>query len=129
MAKHKRKSSTGDGAEASKKAKTGAGSDRPMAGGSSGQQMGKVDPTFGQRSAIPGLDDDYSYEEPGSGEENLDYGSCASGSEGMSEEDKVGREAMQYLRAVRLVICLFLPLSSSTTPSLRRIMKRDREPC
>lgn len=112
MAKHKRKSSGGgmDGREGSgsassghaqqKKVKTGLGSDRPQGG-----QQGKIDPTFGQRSAIPGLDDDdrYAYEEPGdsdSHDEAMHLGE-ASGSEGMGEEERVGREALQYLRAVR----------------------------
>lgn len=51
---------------------------------------GRVDPTFGQRSALPGLDDDTSME---ADEEGLNYD---------EEEDA----ALAYLRAVRLVpIC------------------------
>lgn len=46
----------------------------------------RVDPTYGQRSAIPGLDDDTSFGD----EDELDY------SEDMN--------ALEYLRSVRLVI-------------------------
>lgn len=47
----------------------------------------RVDPTYGQRSAIPGLDDDTIINDLGEG---LDY-----------EEDM---DALAYLRAVRLVL-------------------------
>lgn len=46
----------------------------------------RVDPTYGQRSAIPGLDDENTM----AGDDWLDY------------ED--GMEALTYLRAVRLVL-------------------------
>ena len=53
----------------------------------------KVDPTYGQRSAIPGLDNEtLQY-----GDEDFDY-----------DEDM---DALAYLRAVRLVLLLFTAIS------------------
>jgi len=50
---------------------------------------GRFDPTYGQKSAIPGLDDDNTME---------------ADDEGLNYHDEVELSAMAYLRAVRLVL-------------------------
>lgn len=65
--------------------------------GSKGSVMARVDPTFGQRSALPGLDD-YSKDAYG-----VDDG------EGEEDEDGnggIGADALRYLMAVRYVLSL-----------------------
>jgi len=48
---------------------------------------GRIDPTYGQRSALPGLDEDFSFE---GNDDDLDYHDAM--------------DAISYLRSVRLVL-------------------------
>lgn len=65
---------------------------------------GRVDPTYGQRSAIPGLDD----EEYGAGADGGEDGDLVGGDSDV--EHGVDVEALRYLRSVRFVDILFLLL-------------------
>jgi hypothetical protein len=76
MAKNKRKSAGLDYDEPSKRSRSD--------GTSKGATQGRVDPTYGQRSAFPGLDE---YSAGAIEDEDLEYG------------DDV--EALRYLQAVR----------------------------
>lgn len=59
---------------------------------------GRVDPTYGQRSAIPGLGD-------------AEYGTGSDPAEGDSDvEYSIDAEALSYLRSVRYVRCIISTL-------------------
>lgn len=90
MTKRKRKSTAPDSTE-SKRARQSSDGFPPVS--SQPVSYGRVDPTYGQRSAIPGLDDeDYNGERSGGGE----------GGES-DVEYMVDVEALRYLRSVRYV--------------------------
>jgi hypothetical protein len=77
-------------------------------------KFGRVDPTFGQRSAIPGLDDyDGEYPIDGDGEDTeLDY------------ENSI--DALSYLRAVRYVLLCSLMRSLPFLLEFPPLMQRSR---
>ncbi len=86
---------------------------------------GRVDPTYGQRSAIPGLDDDDDYGHEGTGQDR------EGGGEGDDEvEYGVDVEALRYLRSVRYA-CRSLscpppsPLSPSPFPRVSCVRERS----
>jgi hypothetical protein len=91
MTKRKRKSGTQLDTDSSgpKRARQSVDGNMPIA--SQSVSYGRVDPTYGQRSAIPGLDD--AGEDVDGAESDVEY--------------SVDVEALRYLRSVRCVVFFF----------------------
>jgi hypothetical protein len=103
MTKRKRKSggppidADSIGQKRARQSEDGSGNSAPIT--SQSVSYGRVDPTYGQRSAIPGLDE---------------YSATGTGSDpagGDSEvECSIDEEALSYLRSVRYVTLLYFQL-------------------